>query len=121
MFFASCSDVEDQRMLEFESLIKGILEIVLFSIDPPRRRSRCLSSMRHLEETRHDQTSDAGHASIDELKYGPDRDRTGDLLNAIQARSQLRYRPTQGKTIFCSTPQPACYARRRWVPTPGSR
>ena len=26
---------------------------------------------------------------------GPDRDRTGDLLNAIQARSQLRYRPTQ--------------------------
>ena len=25
---------------------------------------------------------------------GPDRDRTGDLLNAIQARSQLRYRPT---------------------------
>jgi hypothetical protein len=24
---------------------------------------------------------------------GPDRDRTGDLLNAIQARSQLRYRP----------------------------
>jgi hypothetical protein len=26
---------------------------------------------------------------------GPDRDRTGDLLNAIQARSQLRYRPTR--------------------------
>ena len=25
---------------------------------------------------------------------GPDRDRTGDLLNAIQARSQLRYRPS---------------------------
>ena len=24
---------------------------------------------------------------------GADRDRTGDLLNAIQARSQLRYRP----------------------------
>lgn len=33
---------------------------------------------------------------IGELKIkfgGPDRDRTGDLLNAIQARSQLRYRP----------------------------
>ena len=29
---------------------------------------------------------------------GPDRDRTGDLLNAIQARSQLRYRPIRGKT-----------------------
>ena len=28
---------------------------------------------------------------------GPDRDRTGDLLNAIQARSQLRYRPIWGK------------------------
>src|SRR5688500_13198862 len=27
---------------------------------------------------------------------GPDRDRTGDLLNAIQARSQLRYRPISG-------------------------
>jgi hypothetical protein len=26
---------------------------------------------------------------------GPDRDRTGDLLNAIQARSQLRYRPNE--------------------------
>ena len=29
---------------------------------------------------------------------GPDRDRTGDLLNAIQARSQLRYRPTLERT-----------------------
>src|SRR6266566_2606508 len=28
---------------------------------------------------------------------GPDQDRTGDLLNAIQARSQLRYRPTRGR------------------------
>jgi hypothetical protein len=28
---------------------------------------------------------------------GPDRDRTGDLMNAIHARSQLRYRPTQGE------------------------
>ena len=32
---------------------------------------------------------------------GPDRDRTGDLLNAIQARSQLRYRPMFGG---CRTP-----------------
>jgi hypothetical protein len=29
---------------------------------------------------------------------GPDRDRTGDLLNAIQARSQLRYRPFRCET-----------------------
>src|SRR5437870_371617 len=27
---------------------------------------------------------------------GPDRDRTGDLMNAIHARSQLRYWPTRG-------------------------
>ena len=27
---------------------------------------------------------------------GPDRDRTGDLMNAIHARSQLRYWPTVG-------------------------
>ena len=29
---------------------------------------------------------------------GPDRDRTGDLMNAIHARSQLRYWPTWGRT-----------------------
>src|SRR5215510_2573337 len=35
---------------------------------------------------------------------GPDRDRTGDLLNAIQARSQLRYRPTsRARDIHAST------------------
>jgi hypothetical protein len=28
---------------------------------------------------------------------GPDRDRTGDLMNAIHARSQLRYWPTLGE------------------------
>src|SRR4051794_25185255 len=28
---------------------------------------------------------------------GPDRDRTGDLMNAIHARSQLRYWPTLGR------------------------
>src|SRR5882724_5170349 len=30
---------------------------------------------------------------------GPDRDRTGDLMNAIHARSQLRYWPTFGERI----------------------
>ena len=29
---------------------------------------------------------------------GPDRDRTGDLMNAIHARSQLRYWPTRMKS-----------------------
>ena len=34
---------------------------------------------------------------------GPDRDRTGDLLNAIQARSQLRHRPTLEFSIIGGT------------------
>ena len=40
---------------------------------------------------------------------GPDRDRTGDLMNAIHARSQLRYRPTLGerRTLIVS--------RHRWL------
>ena len=36
---------------------------------------------------------------------GPDRDRTGDLLNAIQARSQLRYRPL-GEPPIIPPPRP---------------
>ena len=31
---------------------------------------------------------------------GPDRDRTGDLFHAMEARSQLRHRPTKGRTSF---------------------
>ena len=35
---------------------------------------------------------------LENQKYGgPDRDRTGDLMNAIHARSQLRYWPTFGE------------------------
>ena len=30
---------------------------------------------------------------------GPDRDRTGDLVNAIHARSQLRYWPICGEEL----------------------
>jgi hypothetical protein len=33
-----------------------------------------------------------------ELIGGPDRDRTGDLFHAMEARSQLRHRPTLGRT-----------------------
>src|SRR3954454_18293397 len=33
-------------------------------------------------------------ANVDVRDGGPDRDRTGDLMNAIHARSQLRYWPT---------------------------
>jgi len=50
---------------------------------------------------------------------GPDRDRTGDLLNAIQARSQLRYRPP-GKTTIVTRPglqwQPEAVPMRSWRP-----
>jgi hypothetical protein len=31
---------------------------------------------------------------------GPDRDRTDDLFHAMEARSQLRHRPTKGRTSF---------------------
>ena len=51
--------------------------------------------------------------------YGPDRDRTGDLLNAIQARSQLRYRPTSrgaGTGDRNNTPEGRQRARRASLP-----
>ena len=35
-----------------------------------------------------------------DLIGGPDRDRTGDLFHAMEARSQLRHRPTKGRTSF---------------------
>ena len=44
---------------------------------------------------------------------GPDRDRTGDLLNAIQARSQLRHRPTY------VVPRDANDTRTRGLTAPG--
>ena len=31
---------------------------------------------------------------------GPDRDRTDDLFHAMEARSQLRHRPTPGKDLL---------------------
>ena len=35
-----------------------------------------------------------------DLIGGPDRDRTGDLFHAMEARSQLRHRPTKEGTSF---------------------
>jgi hypothetical protein len=37
-----------------------------------------------------------------EMIGGPDRDRTGDLFHAMEARSQLRHRPTlrEGLSLF---------------------
>ena len=35
-----------------------------------------------------------------EMIGGPDRDRTDDLFHAMEARSQLRHRPTKGRTTF---------------------
>ncbi len=46
---------------------------------------------------------------------GPDRDRTGDLMNAIHARSQLRYWPTFWEGNPNSTMRPDGQARRRSV------
>jgi hypothetical protein len=37
-----------------------------------------------------------------EVVGGPDRDRTGDLFHAMEARSQLRHRPTLRKDFFHS-------------------
>ena len=35
-----------------------------------------------------------------EIIGGPDRDRTDDLFHAMEARSQLRHRPTPGRDLF---------------------
>ena len=35
-----------------------------------------------------------------ELIGGPDRDRTDDLFHAMEARSQLRHRPTLGEGLY---------------------
>ena len=35
-----------------------------------------------------------------ELIGGPDRDRTGDLFHAMEARSQLRHRPTLREELY---------------------
>jgi hypothetical protein len=37
---------------------------------------------------------------LKELFGGPDRDRTDDLFHAMEARSQLRHRPTSGGCNF---------------------
>ena len=46
------------------------------------------------------------------LQSGANRDRTGDLLNAIQALSQLSYSP-----VFCCWPPWVAARRRKWVPS----
>ena len=55
-----------------------------------------------------------------ELIGGPDRDRTDDLFHAMEARSQLRHRPTLRKDSVYSDPQ--ILIRQYWVtkdPAPG--
>src|SRR5829696_3113567 len=46
---------------------------------------------------------------------GPDRDRTGDLMNAIHARSQLRYWPTRDETPIVARAALAGKAGRRFT------
>ena len=78
-------DFKGQARGAYEA-IKALLELVdLTGIVPVRGAERRRGAPGH------------GHVqhrpSVGEGVGGPDRDRTGDLLNAIQARSQLRYRP----------------------------
>ena len=48
---------------------------------------------------------------------GPDRDRTGDLMNAIHARSQLRYWPTSEEGTLIVTRTSGQFPRRGWCDT----
>ena len=49
--------------------------------------------------------SNLGHIASELFRGGADRDRTGDLLNAIQALSQLSYGPTFGNRRGCGFPR----------------
>jgi hypothetical protein len=44
---------------------------------------------------------------------GPDRDRTDDLFHAMEARSQLRHRPTRGETTLLFSLVEALSSNRR--------
>ena len=61
------------------------------------RLRRCAATARHprLSQTRLVYRAEPRRRRAKD--GGPDRDRTGDLMNAIHARSQLRHRPTRGK------------------------
>ena len=48
-----------------------------------------------------------------EIIGGPDRDRTDDLFHAMEARSQLRHRPTLRKDLFHSEGA-ASHSQTRW-------
>ena len=52
---------------------------------------------------------------------GPDRDRTGDLINAIDARSQLRYRPPREAAIVSRSGAPDQPHERARGPRRGRR
>ncbi len=49
-----------------------------------------------------------------EMIGGPDRDRTDDLFHAMEARSQLRHRPTlRVYILFCPAPPESSNASQR--------
>src|ERR1051325_2235671 len=56
-----------------------------------------------------------GASHAEERVGGPDRDRTGDLLNAIQARSQLRYRPLLSSRTSHRNRRPECPQLRLYL------
>ena len=64
-----------------------------------------------------------GFRYVVELFGGPDRDRTDDLFHAMEARSQLRHRPTLRKDSFYSGRQLNISQRQRELihPAPVSK
>ena len=95
---AECA-VTNQRCVLYAGLIDGVGRRICRSvgsctIGPPSRSALRWATFAGLAN----RSSRYGcHARA--KGGGPDRDRTGDLLNAIQARSQLRYRPTRRGTF----------------------
>ncbi len=55
-----------------------------------------------------------------EMFGGPDRDRTDDLFHAMEARSQLRHRPTLRRDLTILR-EPRCQVKPRpYLPAPAS-
>ena len=55
-----------------------------------------------------------------EIFGGPDRDRTDDLFHAMEARSQLRHRPTMPTFLFSLSRSGSSNVRDPMRPTPAN-
>ena len=56
-----------------------------------------------------------GHARLAGLVGGPDRDRTDDLFHAMEARSQLRHRPTLEDFVILARGEALSQTRAVWM------